>query len=137
MISSLGLTEQMIYKGFCHVAEILPQLGCVVLSSISEGVPLVIMEAFASGIPIISTDVGACRELIEGGSKEDRALGIAGAVVPIADSEGLATEIVKLLKETDYWQQCCAVAEKRADRYFDEKNLFNQYRKIYQKILEQ
>jgi len=136
MISSLHLTEQIIYKGFCNVAEILPQLACVVLSSISEGVPLVILEAFAVGIPVISTDVGACRELIEGGTEEDKALGCAGAVVPIANSEQLAIQMVKLLSNTEYWKTLSAVAEQRTDKYFDEQVLFASYRKIYNKALE-
>ncbi len=136
MIASLHLADQIIYKGFCNVVEILPQLGCLALSSISEGVPLVILEAFACGIPVISTDVGACRELIEGGSKEDIALGSAGAVVSIADSEQLAIEIIKLLSDANYWQQLSIIAEQRADKYFGEQALFSSYRKVYRKALE-
>lgn len=136
MITSLHLNEKIIYKGFCDVVEILPQLGCVVLSSISEGVPLVILEAFACGIPVISTDVGACRELIEGGAKEDRALGVAGAVVSISDSEQLAIEIVKLFNDVNYWKQLSVTAEQRADKYFGEQDLFASYQKIYQKALK-
>ncbi len=136
MIASLHLTDQIIYKGFCNVVEILPQLGCLALSSISEGVPLVILEAFACGIPVVSTDVGACRELIEGGSKEDIALGTAGAVVSIADSEQLAIEIIKLLSDANYWKQLSMIAEQRADKYFGEQALFSSYRKVYRKALE-
>lgn len=136
MIASLYLTDQIIYKGFCNVVEILPQLGCVALSSISEGVPLVILEAFACGIPVISTDVGACRELIEGGSEEDKTLGAAGAVVSIADSEQLAIEMVKLLSDSNYWKQLSSIAEQRADKYFGEQALFTSYQKVYQKALE-
>ncbi|MCK5831716.1 MAG: GT4 family glycosyltransferase PelF [Methylococcales bacterium] len=136
MIASLHLTDHIIYKGFCNVVEILPQLGCMVLSSISEGVPLVILEAFACGIPVVSTDVGACRELIEGGSEEDKALGAAGAVVSIADPEQLAIEMIKLLSDSNYWKQLSSIAEKRADNYFGEQALFTSYRKVYQKALE-
>ncbi|MFK5949185.1 MAG: GT4 family glycosyltransferase PelF [Methylococcales bacterium] len=136
MINSLHLTDQIIYKGFCNVAEILPQLGCVVLSSISEGVPLVILEAFACGIPVISTDVGACRELIEGGTDEDQALGHAGAVVSIADSEQLGVEIIKLLNDQALWSAQSFTAEQRTDKYFDEQTLFASYKDIYHTALE-
>ena len=136
MISSLNLTDEIVYKGFCDVSQILPQLGCVVLSSISEGLPLVILEAFACGIPIISTDVGACRELIEGGTEEDKALGFAGAAVSIANSGQLATEIVKLLSNPEYCQKLSKAAEQRADKYFGEKSLFESYRKVYREALE-
>jgi len=136
MINSLHLTDQIIYKGFCNVAEILPQLGCVALSSISEGVPLVILEAFACGIPVVSTDVGACRELIEGSTEEDQALGHAGAVVPIADSEQLGVEIIKLLSNPVLWQTQSYTAEQRTDKYFDEKMLFASYKDIYLRAQE-
>jgi glycosyltransferase involved in cell wall biosynthesis len=136
MIASLDLTEDIIYKGFCNVAEILPQLGCVVLSSISEGLPLVVLEAFACGIPIISTDVGACRELIEGGSEEDKALGYAGATVSIANSEQLAEEIVRLFADPEYSKRLSKSAELRADKYFGEQSLFDSYRKVYREALD-
>jgi polysaccharide biosynthesis protein PelF len=135
MIASLHLNEQIVYKGFCDVKEILPQLGCVVLSSISEGLPLVILEAFACGIPVISTDVGACRELIEGGAEEDKALGLAGAVVSIANAEQLAVEMVNVLSDQDRWLQLSAAAEQRADKFFGEPVLFDSYRSIYRKAL--
>lgn len=137
MITSLHLEKHIIYKGFLDVKEILPQLGCVVLSSISEGVPLVILEAFASGIPVVSTDVGACRELIEGGSEDDKALGKAGAVVQIANSDQLASEIVKLISNPAYWKQLSTVAQQRADYIFGEQALFDSYREIYSNALEQ
>ncbi len=131
LVSSFGLEETIIYKGFCNVAEVMADVGVVVLSSISEGLPLVILEGFASGRPCVATDVGACRELIEGGSDEDKKLGAAGAVVNIADSEALADEVVKLFVNTDYWHQACTSAVDRVEKYFNEDGLFESYQKIY------
>lgn len=136
LISSLELEEQIIYKGFCNVAEIMSEIGVVVLSSISEGLPLVILEAFASSRPIVATDVGACRELIEGSSEEDRALGVAGAVVNIADSEALADEILALFNDHEYWRQACATAVKRVEKFYNQEVLFASYRQIYNEALE-
>lgn len=136
MIVSLHLTNEIIYKGFCNVAEILPQLGCVVLSSISEGVPLVILEAFACGIPVIATDVGACRELIEGGIAEDKALGAAGIVVPIADAEQLGRAVIKVLSDFESHKTLSKVAEQRADTYFSEQTLFKSYQQVYTEMME-
>ena len=50
----------------CRPAQIYADLDVVVLTSFSEGQPLVILEAYAWGLPVIATDVGACREMIEG-----------------------------------------------------------------------
>ena len=136
LMSSLGLEDTIVYKGFCDVAAVMADVGVVALSSISEGLPLVILEAFASGRPCVATDVGACKELIEGATEEDKALGAAGGVVDIADSEGLADEMIKLFEDADYWQQACTSAVNRVEKYFNEEGLFESYEKVYQKALE-
>ena len=72
----------MKFLGFQKPDEIFPKLGLTVLTSISEALPLVMLESFASGVPVVATDVGSCRELIEGRLPEDRALGPAGGGGP-------------------------------------------------------
>ena len=136
LMSSLGLEDTIVYKGFCDVAAMMAEVGVVALSSISEGLPLVILEAFASGRPCVATDVGACKELIEGATEEDKALGAAGGVVDIADSEGLADEIIKLFADADYWQQACTSAVNRVEKYFNEDSLFESYEQVYRTALE-
>jgi len=60
-MASLGLEGKVHFLGFQNIQDILPQLGLMVLTSISEAQPLVILEAWAAGTPVISTDVGSCR----------------------------------------------------------------------------
>ena len=74
LVESLGLGAHVKFLGFRDIAEVLPQSGLLVLSSISEALPLVILEAYAAGLSVVVTDVGACRELVEGGVPADRAL---------------------------------------------------------------
>jgi glycosyltransferase involved in cell wall biosynthesis len=136
LINALELEKKILYKGFCKTEEIMSEIGVVVLSSISEGMPLVILEAFASGRPIVATDVGACRELIEGSSDEDKALGVAGAVVNIADPEALAEEILALFNDHGYWQQTCTTAKKRVEKFYSQDVLFESYRNIYHEAIE-
>jgi glycosyltransferase involved in cell wall biosynthesis len=136
LINDFELKEKIIYKGFCNTPEIMPEIGVVVLSSISEGLPLVILEAFASGRPVVATNVGACRELIEGGSDKDRALGVSGAVVNISDPEALAEQILALFNDCDYWQQTRATAIKRVEKFYNQNVLFESYRNIYREALK-
>jgi glycosyltransferase involved in cell wall biosynthesis len=135
LVSNLNLENNIIYKGFCNINEVMADLGVIVLSSISEGLPLVILEAYASGLPVIATDVGACRELIEGGSAEDKAIGLSGAVVPIAAPKALADEIVTLLSNPQKWQAARNAAMLRVDTYFDQDFLYANYRRAYQTVL--
>ena len=107
------------------------------LSSISEGMPLVILEGFAAGVPCVATDVGSCRDLIEGAiNDEDRAIGAAGAVVGIANPGALAREYVRLLTfENGLWKKAQESARKRVKRFYEQSMFLKEYAKIYEEAL--
>jgi glycosyltransferase involved in cell wall biosynthesis len=133
---SLGIADKLRFLGHQNVLEILPKLGVLMLTSISEAQPLAILEAFAAGVPCVATDVGACREQIEGGIEEDRALGQAGRVVPFADAEALARAAVELLSDSDTWHACQAAARERVAKYYSQEVMLDAYLKVYQTALE-
>ena len=135
LVISLGLQDKVRFLGFRNVSEILPQLGLMVLTSISEALPLVILEAHAAGLPCLATDVGACRELLEGTEPEDRALGVSGAVVPIADPEATAREAIRLLTDHRAWKSAQKAGLERVQRYYTLSSMFDQYRNIYNEAL--
>ena len=135
LVDSLGLNQRVKFLGFQNVNDILPQLGLMVLTSISEALPLVILEAHAAGLPCLATDVGACRELLEGASDEDRALGASGAVVPIADPEATAREAVRLLSNPEQWQQAQKAGLERGQKFYTLESMFGAYRSIYDRGL--
>ncbi len=137
LVESLGLQDNVKFLGFQNVAEILPQLGLMMLTSISEALPLVLLEAFASGVPCVATDVGSCRELIEGSTAEDKALGSAGAVVSIADPEGTAEAALALLNDPPRWQAAQQAGIKRVEKYYDDRMMFGAYRALYGETLAQ
>jgi glycosyltransferase involved in cell wall biosynthesis len=74
-------------------------VGLLVLSSISEALPLVILEGYAAGVPCVSTDVGSCRQLVEGLGPIDRSIGASGEIVGIANPTELATSHCWLIKQ--------------------------------------
>ena len=84
LVERLGRQEQIRFVGPKPPSEIYGDLDLVALTSFSEGQPLVMLEAYACGVPVLATDVGACREMIEGRTAEDRALGPSGIVCPVA-----------------------------------------------------
>ena len=109
----------------------MPQLGVMALTSISEAQPLVILEAYAAGVPVVATDVGSCRELIEGGGAEDRALGSAGETVAIADPQASARAILRLLQNPERWLQAQQAGLQRVTRLYTEELMFEHYRQVY------
>jgi glycosyltransferase involved in cell wall biosynthesis len=128
----LGLTDKVKFLGFQSLTDVLPQVGVVVLSSISEALPLVLLEGFAAGVPAVATDVGACRQLIYGLDAEDQALGAAGSVVGIADPQALATAVVELLTDQDKWQAASNAGIRRVEKYYNQEQMFGRYRDIYE-----
>lgn len=136
LVSSMGLENNVKFLGFQKVPEILPQLGVMVLTSISEAQPLVILEAYAAGVPCVATDVGSCRELIEGYSEADKALGHAGAVVNIADPLATAEECLKLLGNPDAWNKAQQAGLARVTRFYTEQLMYDRYRELYQTAMK-
>ncbi len=136
LVVSLGLEQQVQFLGFQRIHEVLPKLGLMVLTSISEAQPLVILEAWAAGTPVVSSDVGSCRELIEGGDAADRDLGRAGEVVAIADPQATALAIIELLRNNERWEQAQAVGVERVQRYYSETLMIDRYRALYNAAME-
>lgn len=135
LVESLGLKERVRFLGFRKPEEVLPRLGLLMLTSISEALPLVLLEGFASGLPAVSTDVGSCRELIEGRDEEDRRLGAAGRVVPISDPDAAARAALELLTDPGKWREAQAAGLARVERSYDERRMFDSYRGIYREAL--
>jgi glycosyltransferase involved in cell wall biosynthesis len=133
---NLGLGDKMKFLGFQKPDDILPKLGLMMLTSISEALPLVLLEGYAAGVPTVATDVGSCRELVEGGSAEDKALGHSGAIVPIADPEATAAAAIKLLSNPEDWRKAQAAGIARVEQFYTQKMMYDAYRTIYRDALE-
>lgn len=131
LVHSLGLQDCIRFMGFQKVEDILPQMGLMALTSISEAFPLVIVESLAAGLPVVSTDVGACRDLIEGNEPEDRALGAAGAIVPMVDHDALAHVAYGLLTDRTRWLAAQHAGITRIERYYQQSRVIEGYRAIY------
>ena len=68
--------ENIIFTGRVDIVKYMEKLDFTILTSISEGQPLSVLESFAARRPCVTTDVGCCRELLEG--KEEDVYGKAG-----------------------------------------------------------
>ena len=131
LAQALGLDDTVRFFGFRRIEEVLPEVGVLVLSSISEGLPLSILEGFAAGLPCVTTDVGACSELVYGRGEEDRALGAAGAVVGLADHEALAQACAALLEDPSAYAQAVHAAVRRAEAYYDQRQMIGRFDELF------
>ncbi|HVJ91954.1 MAG TPA: GT4 family glycosyltransferase PelF, partial [Labilithrix sp.] len=137
LVESLGLVGTVRFLGFKNVDDIFPRLGLNVLTSISEAQPLVVLEGFAAGVPCVSTDVGCVRELVHGAAPEDRAHGVAGAVVDIASPEATARAAVDLLSDSHRWYAAQAAGIARVEKMYTQEAMLARYRSIYEDALAQ
>ena len=92
LVKMLGLSD-VEFTGRVDVREYLGRMDMTILTSISEGQPLTILESYAAKKPVISTDVGNCRGLIYG---EDDDFGEAGIVAHIMNVKEIADAMVNL-----------------------------------------
>jgi glycosyltransferase involved in cell wall biosynthesis len=137
MVETFSLSDNIKFLGFQNILDVLPKSGLLTLTSISEGMPLVVLEGFAAGLPAVTTDVGSCRELIYGGlGEEDLALGAAGEVVSIADPGALAKAYTRLLQDSNHWHACQQTALARVNQYYTQELFFQTYDEIYQKAMQ-
>ena len=98
------------------------------LSSLSEGQPLSVLEAFTAKKPFISTDVGNCRGLILG---EFDDYGPAGAIVPIMSETKLAKEFLRLAASEDLRKRMGEVGFRRVREFYDEDVCYQRFYDLY------
>ncbi|MBT3236076.1 MAG: GT4 family glycosyltransferase PelF [Bdellovibrionales bacterium] len=134
LVSILELSSCISFPGKVNLNEYYPDIDLMVLSSISEGQPMVILEGFCLAIPCVATNVGSCHELIYGNNAEDRALGAAGEVVPFGKPDLLAAAMIKLINNSELRRQCGEVGRKRVQRFYQENTNIDNYLELYQDL---
>lgn len=122
--------QDVTFTGAVRVVEYLPKMDLLMLSSISEGQPLAVLEGQAAHRPFVTTDVGCCRELIYGDSTDT--LGPAGSIVAPMDYEAMAAEIVRLGKDLDLRRRMGNIGYERVRRGYTYEHFIASYRKIYE-----
>jgi len=131
LVAELDLTNRIKFTGLANPADYYKIIDVLVLTSITEVQPLVILEALIAGVPAVATDVGACKEMLYGDSLEDKKNGKCGLITPIKSPEGTAGAVVKILSDPGLWREMSIAGQKRVRRYYQKQRLVAQYRKIY------
>ena len=128
LVEMLDLTDTVTFTGRADVVAYYRQIDLLLLTSIKEAMPLVVMEAMASGLPVVATDVGACRELIYG---LDDGIGPAGEVARIMDAENIAVAAARILQDPDLANQMARNGIQRIETFYRQDLVLDRYRRIY------
>jgi glycosyltransferase involved in cell wall biosynthesis len=130
-----GLDSTITFTGKVNVMDYLGRIDVIVLTSISEGQPLVLLEAGAAGIPSVATDVGACREIIMGREDEAPKLGPGGVVTTLTSPKATAEGMFKLLGDPAHYAACSNAIRERVRRYYDKRDMLGAYRSLYEGLI--
>ena len=109
------------------VPRIMRGLDLFVLPSISEGVSNTVLEAMASGLPMVATRVGGNPELIEAG--------VTGNLVPRNDVESMARAIRVYAESTELCRRHGSEARRAAEQRFGMDVMVNAYMAVYDQLL--
>jgi len=132
LLDMLGLNDTITFTGMADVLDYYKKMDVLVLTSIKEAMPLVVMEAMSCGIPVVATNVGACNELVYG---LDDGIGPAGIVARIRDVQAIAAATVKILEDRELAGDFGKNGIERIERFYREDLIIKQYFNIYQEEL--
>lgn len=125
--------ENIEFTGRIKTTDYIGKMDMTILTSISEGQPLTILEGFAAKKPCIATNVGNCYGLIHG---ENDPFGDAGIVVPVMNISEISNAILKLAKAPNLVKQMGESGYQRLMYRYKNEYMIETYRKIYKVLFD-
>ncbi len=126
----LGLGNAVSFLGPCDAPEVrraLQRADVFLLTSRDEVTPVVLMEAQATGLPIVAVGVGAVAEVVEDG--------VSGFVVPQRDVDALAERLQYLIEHPGLWPEMGRAGRKLVEEKFDLRKLNRRLVSIYEDVI--
>ncbi len=128
-IEQLGLTQRVRLLGNrSDVAELLVECDVFVLSSIAEGMPVTLMEAMASGLPVVATEVGGVASVVEHG--------VTGTLVPAGDPRALAEALGGYMADEALRLRHGEAGRARVTADFSLSAMLSAYTALYDSLLD-
>ena len=135
LVRDQGLEAIVEFTGAVDIVQYMSRIHVVVLTSLSESQPLVVLEAGASGIPFVATDVGSCREILEGRPDEQPPLGKGGIVTDVVDDKGIADAVYSLLRDPALRRRYGETLRSRVRATYTSAQAVEAYRDLYARHL--
>lgn len=127
-IADLALQDHVTLAGSRNdVSSLLAASDAFLLTSISEGIPLTVIEAMAAELPVVSTRVGGLPEMIEDG--------VSGFLCEAGDAASLAKRLLTLAADEDLRKQISCTGNIVAHERFSLKAMLNRYQTIYREMI--
>jgi glycosyltransferase involved in cell wall biosynthesis len=128
--AELGVARDVLVTGWRRdVPRVMQAFDIFALTSFSEGMPIVVLEAMALKKPVVGTDVGAMRQCVTAGE--------TGLLVPSGDSEGLTRGLSGLLHDRDRGRRMGEAGRARVERDFTADAMVRRHLEVYAAALDQ
>ncbi len=124
LASELGLQQTVTFHGASPTPAMYFSTASVfVQSSISEGISLTLLEAMAAGLPVVATDVGGNKEIVD--------VGRTGWLVPAQDPRALADALIRVFSHPEEALAMSRAARQKAETQFDLTRMVREYEALY------
>lgn len=133
VLAAAGLEDLAWLPGERHdIADLMRGLDLFVLPSLAEGISNTVLEAMASGLPVIATDVGGNADLVVDGQS-----GQSGQIVPPGDVGALAQALLGWADQPERRRTAGALGRQVVERRFSLQAMVASYRQLYDRLLDQ
>jgi glycosyltransferase involved in cell wall biosynthesis len=124
---TLGVADKIRFIGAVEsIAPLLKESHALVLPSYSEGIPRVVMEAFAAGVPVIGTAIPGIKQLVEEG--------LTGLMVPVGDPKSLAEALRQLCERPDLAQWMASNARQVVTEKYSASRMAEDFQREYGRL---
>lgn len=128
LVRELGIEGQVRFLGLRRdVPRLMRAADVFLLSSLSEGISLTLLEAMATPLPIVATDVGGNGEAVEHG--------VTGLLSPRGYAMALAANLVRLLRDAELRAAMARAGRRRFNEFFTQDRMHAAYAAVYQEML--
>ncbi len=128
-VSERGLNRNVIFAGVRRdVPRVLKAMNVFALSSLSEGMPMTVLEAMAARLPVVATAVGALPEMVEEGN--------TGFLVLVGDAATMAERLSRLVVDRQLAKTFGEAARRKVERDFTLERMLQRYTELYLSVLK-
>lgn len=131
LADQLGISPSIEFPGRTTLDEFLVRSDIVAITSLSDDLPLVLLEASAAGLPVVASDVGACRQALINQLPDHPTLGAAGIITEIADPSGTAGAINQLIANHELRFEHGMNGLRRVQSAYRHEDGFAAYHRLY------
>jgi polysaccharide biosynthesis protein PelF len=135
LVRDLDVGGTVAFTGTVDIVDYMSRIHVCVLTSLSESQPLVILEAGAASIPFVATNVGSCREIIEGRPDEQPPIGPGGIVTDLVAPGQIADAVGKLLLDPAWRRTCGEALKMRVAHTYTSAQAVAAYAQLYSRLM--